>query len=72
MKVIQYDLVLMDCEMLVLDGFFVIEQFCVWEVYEQCLYILVVVFIVYIFSEYKECVWLVGMDGYMVKLVELL
>ncbi|MCG8909355.1 hybrid sensor histidine kinase/response regulator [Pseudomonas sp. DP-17] len=71
MKSTQYDLVLMDCEMPVLDGFSATERLRAWEASEQRPHTPVVALTAHILSEHKERARLVGMDGHMAKPVEL-
>jgi len=71
MKATQYDLVLMDCEMPVLDGFSATERLRAWEANEQRPHTPVVALTAHILSEHKERARLVGMDGHMAKPVEL-
>ncbi len=71
MKATQYDLVLMDCEMPVLDGFSATERLRAWEANEQRAHTPVVALTAHILSEHKERARLVGMDGHMAKPVEL-
>lgn len=71
MKAQQYDLVLMDCEMPVMDGFSATEQLRAWEAQEQRQRTPVVALTAHILSEHKERARLVGMDGHMAKPVEL-
>ncbi|MCY1416096.1 Signal transduction histidine-protein kinase BarA [compost metagenome] len=71
MKKTQYDLVLMDCEMPVLDGFSATERLRAWEASEQRPHTPVVALTAHILSEHKERARLVGMDGHMAKPVEL-
>lgn len=71
MKSTQYDLVLMDCEMPVLDGFSATERLRAWEANEQRPHTPVVALTAHILSEHKERARLVGMDGHMAKPVEL-
>ena len=71
MKNQQYDLVLMDCEMPVLDGFSATEQLRAWERAEQRHRTPVVALTAHILAEHKERARLVGMDGHMAKPVEL-
>ncbi|WP_339486795.1 hybrid sensor histidine kinase/response regulator [Pseudomonas sp. EL_65y_Pfl2_R95] len=66
-----YDLVLMDCEMPVLDGFSATEQLRAWEAAGQHPRTPVVALTAHILSEHKERARLVGMDGHMAKPVEL-
>ncbi|MDG9924548.1 MULTISPECIES: hybrid sensor histidine kinase/response regulator [unclassified Pseudomonas] len=67
----QYDLVLMDCEMPVLDGFSATEQLRAWEQREQRGRTPVVALTAHILSEHKERARQVGMDGHMSKPVEM-
>jgi CheY-like chemotaxis protein/signal transduction histidine kinase len=71
MKAQQYDLVLMDCEMPVLDGFSATEQLRAWEAAEQRPRTPVVALTAHILSEHKERARQVGMDGHMSKPVEM-
>jgi len=71
MKSQHYDLVLMDCEMPVLDGFSATEQLRAWEAAERRDRTPVVALTAHILSEHKERARLVGMDGHMAKPVEL-
>ena len=71
MKAQQYDLVLMDCEMPVMDGFSATEQLRAWEAQEQRQRTPVVALTAHILSEHKERARQVGMDGHMAKPVEL-
>uniref|UniRef100_UPI0035AF3241 hybrid sensor histidine kinase/response regulator n=1 Tax=Pseudomonas panipatensis TaxID=428992 RepID=UPI0035AF3241 len=71
MKATQYDLVLMDCEMPVLDGFSATERLRAWEASEKRPHTPVVALTAHILSEHKERARLVGMDGHMAKPVEL-
>lgn len=71
MKSTQYDLVLMDCEMPVLDGFSATERLRAWEASEHRPHTPVVALTAHILSEHKERARLVGMDGHMAKPVEL-
>ncbi|WGL61947.1 response regulator [Pseudomonas sp. CW003PS] len=66
-----YDLVLMDCEMPVLDGFSATEQLRAWEKSEKRPRTPVVALTAHILSEHKERARAVGMDGHMSKPVEL-
>ena len=66
-----YDLVLMDCEMPVLDGFSATEQLRAWEQSEKRPRTPVVALTAHILSEHKERARAVGMDGHMSKPVEL-
>lgn len=71
MKNQHYDLVLMDCEMPVLDGFTATEMLRHWENLEQRPRTPVVALTAHILSEHKERARLAGMDGHMAKPVEL-
>ncbi|HEX5842214.1 MAG TPA: response regulator [Pseudomonas sp.] len=71
MKAQPYDLVLMDCEMPVLDGFSATEQLRAWEAAEQRSRTPIVALTAHILSEHKERARQVGMDGHMSKPVEL-
>jgi len=71
MKEQQYDLVLMDCEMPVLDGFSATEQLRAWESDEKRPRTPVVALTAHILAEHKERARLAGMDGHMAKPVEL-
>jgi len=71
MKAQQYDLVLMDCEMPVLDGFSATEQLRAWEAAEQRPRTPVVALTAHILTEHKERAREAGMDGHMAKPVEL-
>ncbi|MCU1728367.1 response regulator [Pseudomonas sp. 7P_10.2_Bac1] len=71
MKAQRYDLVLMDCEMPVLDGFSATEQLRAWEVSHQRVRTPVVALTAHILSEHKERARQAGMDGHMAKPVEL-
>ncbi|PTS86075.1 hybrid sensor histidine kinase/response regulator [Pseudomonas sp. HMWF032] len=71
MKAQQYDLVLMDCEMPVLDGFSATEQLRAWEAAEQRPRTPVVALTAHILNEHKERARQAGMDGHMSKPVEM-
>ncbi|MBF8724021.1 hybrid sensor histidine kinase/response regulator [Pseudomonas guariconensis] len=71
MKAQRYDLVLMDCEMPVLDGFSATEQLRAWETANQRQRTPVVALTAHILSEHKERARQAGMDGHMAKPVEL-
>lgn len=71
MKAQQYDLVLMDCEMPVLDGFSATEELRAWEVSHRQSRTPVVALTAHILSEHKERARQAGMDGHMAKPVEL-
>jgi CheY-like chemotaxis protein len=71
MKSQRYDLVLMDCEMPILDGFSATAQLRAWEMGHQRVRTPVVALTAHILSEHKERARLAGMDGHMAKPVEL-
>ncbi|MFF7062828.1 response regulator [Pseudomonas sp. NPDC008258] len=71
MKAQRYDLVLMDCEMPILDGFSATQQLRAWEVANQRQRTPVVALTAHILAEHKERARLAGMDGHMAKPVEL-
>ena len=71
MKARQYDLVLMDCEMPVLDGFSATQQLRAWEVGNQRVRTPVVALTAHILSEHKDRARQAGMDGHMAKPIEL-
>ncbi|QVM90827.1 response regulator [Pseudomonas entomophila] len=71
MKAKRYDLVLMDCEMPVLDGFSATQQLRAWESTNGRPRTPVVALTAHILSEHKERARLAGMDGHMAKPVEL-
>lgn len=71
MKAQRYDLVLMDCEMPVLDGFSATQQLRAWEVGNQRTRTPVVALTAHILAEHKERARQAGMDGHMAKPVEL-
>ncbi len=71
MKAKQYDLVLMDCEMPVLDGFAATEQLRAWEARELRPHTPIVALTAHILSEHREHALRVGMDGHLAKPVEL-
>ncbi|MBD9485516.1 response regulator [Pseudomonas sp. PDM14] len=71
MQAQRYDLVLMDCEMPVLDGFSATEQLRAWELREQRKRTPVVALTAHILAEHKERARQVGMDGHMSKPVEM-
>nr|WP_298111584.1 hybrid sensor histidine kinase/response regulator [uncultured Pseudomonas sp.] len=71
MKAQHYDLVLMDCEMPILDGFSATEQLRAWEAAEQRPRTPIVALTAHILNEHKERARQVGMDGHMSKPVEL-
>ncbi|MCU1718251.1 hybrid sensor histidine kinase/response regulator [Pseudomonas sp. 5P_3.1_Bac2] len=71
MKARQYDLVLMDCEMPVLDGFSATEQLRLWENLEKRPRTPVVALTAHILYEHKERARQVGMDGHMSKPLEM-
>ncbi|MGB5954690.1 response regulator [Pseudomonas sp.] len=71
MKAQRYDLVLMDCEMPILDGFSATQQLRAWEAANQRQRTPVVALTAHILTEHKERARLAGMDGHMAKPVEL-
>ncbi|MFC0667855.1 response regulator [Azotobacter chroococcum] len=71
MKARQYDLVLMDCEMPVLDGFAATEQLRAWEARECRPHTPIVALTAHILSEHRDHAQRVGMDGHLAKPVEL-
>ncbi|PRA58255.1 MULTISPECIES: hybrid sensor histidine kinase/response regulator [Pseudomonas] len=71
MKAQRYDLVLMDCEMPILDGFSATQQLRAWEVGNQRSRTPVVALTAHILAEHKERARQAGMDGHMAKPVEL-
>jgi CheY-like chemotaxis protein len=71
MKAVRYDLVLMDCEMPVLDGFAATEQLRRWEAEQNLARTPIVALTAHILTEHKERAHVAGMDGHMSKPVEL-
>ncbi|MNF42277.1 Autoinducer 1 sensor kinase/phosphatase LuxN [compost metagenome] len=71
MKAQHYDLVLMDCEMPVLDGFSATQQLRAWELGNHRPRTPVVALTAHILNEHKERARLAGMDGHMAKPIEL-
>ncbi len=71
MKAQRYDLVLMDCEMPILDGFSATEQLRDWELGTQRERTPVVALTAHILTEHKERARQAGMDGHMAKPIEL-
>lgn len=71
MKAKRYDLVLMDCEMPILDGFSATQQLRVWEGGNQRVRTPVVALTAHILNEHKDRARQAGMDGHMAKPVEL-
>ncbi len=71
MKAQRYDLVLMDCEMPILDGFSATQQLRAWEVGNQRMRTPVIALTAHILTEHKERARQAGMDGHMAKPVEL-
>ena len=67
----RYDLVLMDCEMPVLDGFAATEQLRAWEAAGHRPHTPVVALTAHILEEHKERALKAGMDGHVAKPVEL-
>ncbi|AWT09121.1 hybrid sensor histidine kinase/response regulator [Stutzerimonas frequens] len=70
-KATPYDLVLMDCEMPVLDGFQATRQLREWEANSGRRRTPVVALTAHILSEHRERAREAGMDGHMAKPVEL-
>lgn len=66
-----YDLVLMDCEMPILDGFSATEQLRLWEQAENKPRTPVVALTAHILPEHQERARNAGMDGHMAKPIEL-
>ena len=66
-----YDLVLMDCEMPVMDGFQATAQLRSWEIAENRPRTPVVALTAHILSEHRERAREAGMDGHMSKPVEM-
>ncbi len=66
-----YDLVLMDCEMPVMDGFTATEKMRAWEYQEKRLRTPIVALTAHTLSEHKEHARRSGMDGHVGKPVEL-
>ncbi|MFL9814674.1 response regulator [Stutzerimonas sp. VN223-3] len=66
-----YDLVLMDCEMPVLDGFEATARLRAWEASERRPHTPVVALTAHILSEHRERARDAGMDGHMSKPVEM-
>ena len=66
-----YDLVLMDCEMPVLDGFHATRQLRQWEAAAGRPRTPIVALTAHILSEHRERAREAGMDGHMAKPVEL-
>ncbi|WP_437881731.1 response regulator [Pseudomonas sp. LRF_L74] len=71
MQTQHYDLVLMDCEMPVLDGFSATAELRAWEAREQRPRTPVVALTAHILAEHKERARQAGMDGHMAKPVEM-
>ncbi|PHX38705.1 histidine kinase, partial [Pseudomonas sp. NZIPFR-PS5] len=71
MKTRRYDLVLMDCEMPILDGFSATQQFRAWETGNQRIRTPVVALTAHILAEHKDRARQSGMDGHMSKPVEM-
>ncbi|MBA1205102.1 response regulator [Pseudomonas capeferrum] len=67
----RYDLVLMDCEMPILDGFSATQQLRAWEMVNHRQRTPIVALTAHILTEHKERARLAGMDGHMAKPVEL-
>lgn len=70
-KAQRYDLVLMDCEMPVMDGFQATAQLRTWEAAEGLPRTPVVALTAHILSEHRERAREAGMDGHMSKPVEM-
>ena len=66
-----YDLVLMDCEMPVLDGLTATRQLREWELHEGRPRTPVVALTAHLLSELRDSTRAAGMDGHMAKPVEL-
>lgn len=66
-----YDLVLMDCEMPVMDGFTATQRLREWEAREQRPRTPVVALTAHILGEHKDRARQCGMDGHIAKPVEL-
>lgn len=66
-----YDLVLMDCEMPVLDGVSATERLRAWEAAEGRRRTPVVALTAHILGEHRERTRLAGMDGHLSKPVDL-
>ncbi len=71
MKAQRYDLVLMDCEMPILDGFSATQQLRDWELGTNRERTPVVALTAHILTEHKERARQAGMDGHMAKPIEL-
>ncbi|WP_277961573.1 hybrid sensor histidine kinase/response regulator [Pseudomonas sp. RIT-To-2] len=71
MKAQRYDLVLMDCEMPILDGFSATQQLRDWELGTNRERTPVVALTAHILTEHKERAREAGMDGHMAKPIEL-
>lgn len=67
----RYDLVLMDCEMPILDGFTATEMLRAWEAEGHHPRTPVVALTAHIMSAHKDRARQVGMDGHMAKPIEL-
>ncbi len=66
-----YDLVLMDCEMPIMDGFEATARLRAWEASEGRPRTPVVALTAHILSEHRERAREAGMDGHMAKPVEM-
>lgn len=66
-----YDLVLMDCEMPIMDGFEATMQLRAWEAARDCRRTPVVALTAHILNEHRERAREAGMDGHMAKPVEM-
>lgn len=70
-KACPYDLVLMDCEMPIMDGFEATAHLRTWEASESSRRTPVVALTAHILSEHRERAREAGMDGHMAKPVEM-
>nr|WP_272891785.1 hybrid sensor histidine kinase/response regulator [Stutzerimonas stutzeri] len=70
-KACPFDLVLMDCEMPIMDGFEATAQLRTWEASENRRRTPVVALTAHILSEHRERAREAGMDGHMAKPVEM-
>ncbi len=71
LKETPFDLVLMDCEMPIMDGFEATMQLRAWEAAEGCRRTPVVALTAHILNEHRERAREAGMDGHMAKPVEM-
>ncbi len=67
-----YDLVLMDCEMPILDGFSTTQRLREWETQQHRKHTPVIALTAHAFHEYRERAQSAGMDGHLAKPVDLL